>query len=112
MKIVRLSKTTLPLASERVLQTCIGAVKDFIQVYSIVAVLVSTIAVSEQVSVEIDYDQAIEDYKVDVEVVNPEIYIKFSTYVCDTVNKTPVLQKMPSLTIIKPSLNNILQQCQ
>ena len=42
------------------------------QVFSIAVVLVSIIAVSEQVSVEIDYDQAVEDYKVDVEVVNPE----------------------------------------
>ena len=46
--------------------------KKNMQVFSIAAVLVSIIAVTEQVSVEIDYDQAVEDYKVDVEVVNPE----------------------------------------
>merc|ERR1712170_285242 len=33
---------------------------------------VFSIAVSKQVSVEIDYDKVVEDYKVDVEVVNPE----------------------------------------
>ena len=42
------------------------------QVFSVAAFLVSTIAVSKQVSVEFDYDKAVEDYKVDVEVVNPE----------------------------------------
>ena len=40
------------------------------QVFSVAAFLVSTIAVSKQVSVEIDYDKAVEDYKVDLCIIH------------------------------------------